>query len=85
MQTFRKLQFQLVPIRHVLSVSRDMGKLPLRRIVYIIFVSEVSAEAQGEPMRLDGVQVADELRRLRAVEAVADAGAAASNGGQHNF
>ena len=68
-----------------------MGKLPLcrparvRRTVYIMFVSEVSAEAQGEPMRLDGVQVAGELRRLRAIEAVADAGAAASNGGQHNF
>ena len=68
-----------------------MGKLPLcrparaRRTVCIMFSSEVSAEAQGEPMRLDGAQVAGELRRLRAVEAVADAGAAASNGGQHNF
>ena len=50
-----------------------------------MFVLEVAAEAQGEPMRLDWVQVADELRRLRAVGAVADAGAAASSGGQHDF
>ena len=46
-QTFRILQFQLVP-RYVSSSSRDIGKLPLcrparvRRTVYIMFSSEVS-------------------------------------------
>ena len=75
--------------RH-LRLRRDRFRLlcrpaRVRRTVYIMFVLEVSAEAQGEPMRLDWVQVADELRRLRAVGAVADAGAAASSGGQHDF